>query len=76
MSKSSTIPAGKATKGTATKQQPAASVAPTTAGMQDKIAMRAYQKWLLNGCEHGCDQKHWLEAEAEIKAELAKTARA
>ena len=39
---------------------------------REKIAMRAYEKWLKSGCHHGCDQQHWLEAEAELKAELSR----
>ena len=51
---------------------------PQTANAQpalplEKIASRAYQKWLQNGCKHGCDQQHWFEAEQEIRAELTKT---
>jgi hypothetical protein len=48
---------------------------PLTPGMhvpREKIAMRAYEKWLKSGCHHGCDQQHWLEAEAELKAELSR----
>jgi hypothetical protein len=41
----------------------------------DKVAARAYQKWLQGGCKHGNDQKDWLEAEAEIKAEMTRTAK-
>jgi hypothetical protein len=40
--------------------------------MQDKVAARAYQKWMQKGCPHGQDQQDWLEAEAEIKAEMAR----
>jgi hypothetical protein len=42
---------------------------------RDKIAMRAYEKWLKSGCRHGCDQQHWLEAESELKAEMARATR-
>jgi len=48
---------------------------PPTPGTQvprEKVAMRAYEKWLKNGCQHGCDQQHWLEAEAELKAEMSR----
>jgi hypothetical protein len=38
----------------------------------EKIAMLAYQKWVKSGCPHGCDKQHWLEAEAELKAQLMK----
>jgi DUF2934 family protein len=37
----------------------------------DKVASRAYQKWLEGGRPYGCDQQHWREAEAEIRAEMA-----
>lgn len=40
---------------------------------QDKVAARAYQKWMQKGCKHGTDTQDWLEAEAEIKAEMART---
>jgi hypothetical protein len=39
---------------------------------REKIAMRAYEKWLKSGCPHGCDRQHWLEAEAELRAEMAR----
>jgi hypothetical protein len=39
---------------------------------REKIAMRAYEKWLKSGCKHGCDQQHWLEAETELKAEMSR----
>jgi len=42
---------------------------------REKIAMRAYEKWLKNGCPHGCDRQHWMEAEDELKAELARQTR-
>lgn len=49
--------------------QPA--VAPTLT--RERIAMRAYEKWLQRGCPHGTDQQDWLEAEAELTAELNRT---
>jgi hypothetical protein len=39
---------------------------------REKVAMRAYEKWLKSGCQHGCDRQHWLEAEAELKAEMSR----
>jgi hypothetical protein len=39
----------------------------------EKVAARAYQKWMQKGCKHGHDRQDWLEAEAEIKAEMART---
>jgi hypothetical protein len=40
---------------------------------QDKIAQRAYEKWCKRGCQHGSDKQDWLEAEAELRAEMART---
>lgn len=41
---------------------------------QERIAKLAYEKWLKGGCKHGCDQQHWLEAEAELmKAEMTRS---
>jgi hypothetical protein len=39
----------------------------------EKIAMRAYEKWCKRGRPHGTDRQDWLEAEAELKAEFART---
>jgi hypothetical protein len=40
----------------------------------ERIAMRAYEKWVARGCMHGNDQQDWLEAEAELTAETNRTA--
>ena len=40
---------------------------------QDKIAMRADEKWCQRGRPHGSHQQDWLEAEAELKAEYNRT---
>jgi len=40
----------------------------------ERIAKRAYEKWMKGGCKHGCDQQHWLEAEAELKKEMGMPA--
>jgi hypothetical protein len=37
---------------------------------QEKIAQRAYEKWLKRGCTHGRDVQDWTEAEAELRAEM------
>jgi hypothetical protein len=39
----------------------------------EKVAKRAYEKWMQSGCQHGCDRQHWYEAEQEIKAEMTRT---
>ena len=73
MSRSST------TSGTATQTQKATqTTAPAQPKMTqstiplEKVAARAYEKWLGKGCKHGNDTQDWLEAEAELKAELAR----
>ena len=38
----------------------------------DKIAQRAYEKWVKRGMQHGSDVQDWLEAEAELRAEMAR----
>ena len=38
----------------------------------EKIAMRAYDKWCKRGCTSGCDRQDWLEAEAELRAEMTR----
>jgi hypothetical protein len=48
--------------------------ATVTGVTQEKIAKRAYELWLKRGCKHGCDKQDWLDAEAEVKAETARSA--
>jgi hypothetical protein len=38
----------------------------------ERIAQRAYEKFLARGCRHGDDLKDWFEAERELRAELQK----
>jgi hypothetical protein len=40
---------------------------------QEKIAQRAYEKWLKRGRPQGTEMLDWLEAENELKAEMART---
>ena len=54
---------------------PHAPATPTTTPAKvphDKIAMRAYEKWCKRGRPHGTDRQDWLEAEAELKAEMGR----
>ena len=56
--------------------QAATAAQPTTKQAclpQEKVAMRAYQKWLQRGCTHGNDHQDWMDAEAEVRAEMMKT---
>ena len=43
----------------------------TTKIPHEKIAMRAYEKWVKRGQPHGTDVQDWVEAEAELKVELS-----
>jgi hypothetical protein len=56
----------------------ATSVTPSTPSLQvphDKIAMRAYEKWCKRGRPKGSSEKQdWLEAEAELRMELSRSA--
>ncbi len=38
----------------------------------EKIAMRAYEKWCKRGRPQGTDKQDWMEAEAELRAELTR----
>jgi hypothetical protein len=40
---------------------------------REQIARRAYEIWVKQGCCHGRDQQHWLDAESQLKAEVDKT---
>jgi len=39
----------------------------------ENIAMRAYEKWCKRGQPHGTDVQDWTEAEAELRAEMARS---
>jgi hypothetical protein len=39
----------------------------------EKIAMRAYEKWCKRGRPHGSDKQDWMEAEAELRTEMARS---
>jgi hypothetical protein len=51
--------------------QPAGSAVKVPA---EKIARRAYEKWLQRGQPHGGDIKDWIEAENELRAEMTRSA--
>jgi hypothetical protein len=38
----------------------------------EKIAQRAYERWMKRGCPHGSDMLDWVEAEKELKAEFTR----
>jgi hypothetical protein len=52
--------------------QPQTGKSPAANIPHDKIAMRAYEKWCKRGKPHGSDQQDWMEAEAELRAELSR----
>lgn len=39
----------------------------------EKIAMRAYEKWIKRGKPQGTQMQDWLEAEMELKSEMSRT---
>jgi hypothetical protein len=38
----------------------------------DRIAMRAYEKWVKKGCPQGTSVQDWLEAETELRVEFTR----
>jgi hypothetical protein len=40
---------------------------PRSAPSQAVIAQKAYEIWLSQGQQPGCDQKHWFEAEQQLQ---------
>lgn len=51
---------------------PAAAVAPTTP-THDQISARAYQIWVEKGRPCGKDHENWVEAEAQLRAEMRQS---
>jgi hypothetical protein len=39
----------------------------------EKIAMRAYEKWIKRGRPQGTEMQDWLEAEMELKTEMSRS---
>ena len=50
--------------------QRSASAIPTSGPIHDMIAQRAYVKWIARGCRSDTALQDWLEAEAEVKADI------
>jgi Protein of unknown function (DUF2934) len=59
--------------GTTTGQPGLANQTVNNPTLRERVAKRAYEKWLKGGCKQGCDKQNWLEAEAEVMAELNRT---
>ena len=54
--------------------QPVKMPSPTTAKVpHERIAMRAYEKWVQRGRPQGTALLDWVEAEAELMKEMART---
>lgn len=57
---------------------PIAQPAPTSAPMlkipHERIATRAYEKWIKKGRPCGSAEKDWYEAEVELRAEVSRGA--
>ena len=51
---------------------PKASSGKTPKIAHEQIARRAHDIWVQRGCKPGTDKQNWLEAEAQLKAELAR----
>lgn len=60
---------------TAVATRPAATKsAPSTRGplpTHDQISKRAHEIWIKRGCKPGQDEQNWLEAEKQLRAEMA-----
>jgi len=53
----------------------AVAIRPTTKGptpTHEQISRRAHEIWLKRGSKPGQDEQNWLEAEAQLKAEMAR----
>jgi Protein of unknown function (DUF2934) len=54
--------------------QPVNQPSPMTAKVpHERIAMRAYEKWVQRGRPQGTALQDWVEAEAELMKELGRT---
>ncbi len=51
---------------------PTAQPTPQVHIPREKIAMRAYEKWVKRGCTHGHDKQDWIEAEQELRQEYLR----
>jgi hypothetical protein len=61
----------------ATPPRPATTSAPrpattSAAPTYEQISQRAQEIWMKKGCLPGQDEQNWLEAERQLKAELAR----
>jgi hypothetical protein len=54
---------------TATAPRPAPKAVKIT---HQQIAQRAHEIWVKRGCKPGEDERNWLEAEKQLRAERAR----
>lgn len=47
---------------------------PASNASTEEISQRAHMIWIQNGRPEGRDLEHWLQAEAELQRQRAKTA--
>jgi hypothetical protein len=64
---------GTTTTGSQGTTYQAGSQTTTNQAFRERIAKRAYEKWMKRGCKHGNDLQDWTEAEAELLAEQQRT---
>lgn len=58
-------------RATATTTPATTTQSMSTSGIpHDRIAKRAYEKWLKGGCKNGVDKQNWIEAETELRTEM------
>jgi len=55
---------------TATAPRPTSTKAGGKTITREQIAQRAHEIWVKRGCKPGEDERNWLEAEKQLKAEL------
>ncbi len=55
---------------TPTQPQQTGNATPSAQLPRERVAQRAYDKWMKRGCKHGFDQQDWNEAENELRQEM------
>ena len=60
--------------GSAGTQPTGGAAAQDRAVPQEKIAMRAYEKWCQRGCPQGTHEQDWPEPEQELRQEMSQAA--
>jgi hypothetical protein len=55
---------------TATAPRPTGTRSGAKTITREQIAQRAHEIWMKRGCKPGEDERNWLEAEKQLKAEM------